>query len=57
MRAYALAEIGDQLAIDVLLRREDAWAMLEQIINSEPEWEGMLFVAPIELDERAMSSN
>jgi hypothetical protein len=55
MRAYVLAELGDRLAVDVLLRREDAWAALEELLEGEPD--GTLFVAPIELDEREMSAN
>jgi hypothetical protein len=57
MRAYALVELGDRLAIDVLLRREDAWAALEEILEDEPDWAGTLFVAPIELDDRHVSAN
>ena len=57
MRAFALAEIGDSEAIDVYLRREDAWAALEEILNDEPRSAGSLFVAPIELDERNVSAN
>ena len=57
MRAYVLAELGDRLAVDVLLRREDAWAALEELLAGEPDWPGTLFVAPIELDEREMSAN
>ena len=57
MRAFALAEIGDSEAIDVFLRREDAWAALAEILEDEPEWAGSLFVVPIELDEREMSAN
>ena len=38
MRAFALAEIGDSEAIDVFLRREDAWAALAEILNDEPDW-------------------
>ena len=57
MRAFALAEIGRSEAIGVYLRREDAWAALEEILNDEPDWEGTLFVAPIELDERELSLN
>jgi hypothetical protein len=57
MRAYVLAELGDRLAVDVLLRREDAWAALEEILEDAPGWAGTLFVAPIELDEREMSAN
>ena len=57
MRAFALAEIGRSEAIDVYLRREDAWAALEEILNDEPDRAGALFVAPIELDERELSLN
>jgi hypothetical protein len=57
MRAYALVELGDRLAIDVLLRREDAWAALAEILEDEPDWAGTLFVAPIELDDRHVSAN
>jgi hypothetical protein len=51
VRAYALAELGDDLAIDVFVRREDAWLALENALMDEPDWAGMLFVAPIELDQ------
>jgi hypothetical protein len=57
VRAYALADLGDRLAVDVYLRREDAYAELEEILRDEPEWAGLLYVAPIELDERDVSSN
>jgi hypothetical protein len=57
MRAFALAEIGDSEAIDVFLRREDAWAALAEILEDEPDSAGSLFVAPIELDERDVSAN
>jgi hypothetical protein len=57
MRAFALAEIGRSEAIDVYLRREDAWAALEEILNDEPDWAIALFVTPIELDERELSLN
>ena len=57
MRAFALAEIGRSEAIDVYLRREDAWAALEEILNDEPDWAVTLFVTPIELDERELSLN
>lgn len=55
MRAYALVEIGDRLAVDVLLRREDAWEALEEILEYEPH--SLVYVAPIELDERNASAN
>jgi hypothetical protein len=57
MRAFALAEIGRSEAIEVYLRREDAWAALEEILNDEPDWAIALFVTPIELDERELSLN
>jgi hypothetical protein len=57
MRAFALAEIGRSEAIEVYLRREDAWAALEEILNDEPDWAIALFVIPIELDERELSLN
>ena len=57
MRAFALAEIGDREAIDVFLRREDAWGAPAEILEDEPDWAGSLFVVPIELDEREISAN
>ena len=57
MRAYVLAEIGDRLAVDVLLRREDAWDALEEILEYEPNRATFLFVAPIELDDSQISPN
>lgn len=57
MRAYALAEAGHREAIDVYFRREDAEAVLEEILDDEPDWEGRLYVASIELDEREASAN
>ena len=57
MRVFALAEIGDSEAIGVFLRREDAWAAPEEILEDESDWAGSLFVVPIELDERDVSAN
>ena len=57
MRACALLEIGDPKAVDVILRREDAFAALEDALGDEPDWSGLLYVAPIELDERDVSAN
>jgi hypothetical protein len=57
MRAFALTEIGRNEAIDVYLRREDAWAALEEILNEKRDWAGALSVTPIELDERESSLN
>jgi hypothetical protein len=52
-----LAELGDSLALDVFIRREDAFAALEDAVNDEWDLAGKLFVAPIELDERDVSPN
>jgi hypothetical protein len=41
----------------VFLRREDAFAALQDCIRDEPEWAGLLYVDPIELDERDVSPN
>jgi len=57
MRAYALADLGDRLAVDVYLRREGAYAVLEEILQDEPDWAGLLDVIPINLDERELSPN
>jgi hypothetical protein len=57
VRAYALAELGDRLALDVFIRREDAFAALEDAAEEERATAGMLFVAPIELDTSELSAN
>jgi hypothetical protein len=57
MRAYALAEIGERLTVGLLLRREDAFAALEEIRHDEPDWASQLYVAPIELDDGDISPN
>jgi hypothetical protein len=57
VRAYALVDLGDHLAIDVFLRREDAFAAVEDAVADEAQWAGLLYVEPIELDERAVSAN
>jgi len=57
MRAYALAEIGERLTVDLLLRREDAFAALEEIRHDEPDWATVLYVAPIDLDQGELSLN
>jgi hypothetical protein len=57
MRAYALVDLGDHLAVDVFLRREDAFAALEEALRDEPGWAGALYVEPIEFDERDISAN
>jgi hypothetical protein len=61
IRAFALVELGDQQAdqqaVDVFLRREDAYAALEDVLRDEPDWQNLLYVVPIELDERNVSTN
>jgi hypothetical protein len=57
VRAYALVDLGDPLAVDVFLRREDAFAAIEDAVGDEPKWAGLLYVEPIELDERDVSAN
>lgn len=57
MRAYALAEVGDRLAVDLFVRKEDAFEAIEEAAEDDPQWAAMLFVAPIELDERYISPN
>jgi hypothetical protein len=57
MRAYVLAELGDRLAVDVFVRKEDAFKALEDALHDEPGWAGTLTVEPIELGERELSAN
>jgi hypothetical protein len=57
MRAYVVAELGDRLAVEVFVRKEDAFEALEDARSDEPGWANMVFVAPIELDERNVSDN
>jgi len=44
-------------AIDLFLREEDARTALEDAIRDEPEWAGLLYVKPVDLDEREVSAN
>jgi hypothetical protein len=57
MRAYALVELGDPVAIDLFLREEDALAAVQGALRDEPDWTGLLDVEPIELDERDVLPN
>lgn len=57
MTAFALVELGDSQAVDVFVKREDAFAALEDALRDEPDWAGTLYVVPIELDERDASAN
>lgn len=51
MRAFALVELGDSESIDLFLREEDTRRALEDALRDEPEWVGVLYVEPVELDE------
>jgi hypothetical protein len=55
VRAYALVELGDSEAIDLFLREEDAERALEECLQDEPQWAGLLRVGLVELDERDTS--
>lgn len=55
VRAFALVELGDSESVDLFLREEDARRALEDILNDEPDWTGLFYVKPVELDERAIS--
>ncbi len=58
MEAYALVSAwSPEEAIDVYLRRDDAETALAEVVWDEPEWESILSVVPIELDERDVSAN
>jgi hypothetical protein len=51
VEAYALAELGERLAVDVFVRREDAFAALDDALTHEPQWAATLFIAAIELEQ------
>ena len=57
MRVYALVELGDEEAIDVYLRRETRSPRWRTASKTNQTGRGLLYVEPIELDERAMSPN
>jgi len=57
VRDWALVGIGHEQAVDVFVRKEDAFQALEDAISDEPDWAGKLLVAPIELDESDPSSD
>jgi hypothetical protein len=52
-----LVEVGHRQAIDLFVRREDAYAALENTLGDEPDWTDLLSVGPIELDGRDLSAN
>lgn len=39
------------------LQEEDALRALEEILRDEPDWTGLFYVEPVELDERDISAN
>jgi len=57
MRAYAVAELGDRLALHVFIRREDAFAALDDASDDEAQCPRIQFVAPIDLDKLDISTN
>jgi hypothetical protein len=57
MRARVLVELGDSEAVDLFLREEDAERALMECLCDEPQWAGLLRVAPVGLDEREASPN
>ena len=57
MRAYAVAELGDRLALLVFIRREDAFAALDDAAADDGDRTGILFVAPIDLEKGDLSAN
>ena len=57
VRVFALVELGDPEAIDLYVQEKDARRAFAEWLRDEPEWVGMLYVKPIDLDERDVSSN
>jgi hypothetical protein len=57
VRAFALVELGDSESIDLFLREEDARRALEDILSDPPDWAGLFYVEPVELDETDASAN
>jgi hypothetical protein len=55
VQAWALVEIGDDHAVDVFVRQEDAFPALEDAVSDEQSWARTLLVVPIQLDQRDMS--
>ena len=41
----------------MFLREEDARRALEDILSDEPDWAGLFYVEPVELDERDVLAN
>jgi hypothetical protein len=49
MRLYALVEAGDPEAIDVYLCEDEAQEALAACLCDEPQWQGLLRIAEIDL--------
>ena len=47
----------DRLALDVFIRREDAFAALDDAADEEAQCPRIQFVAPIDLDKLDISTN
>jgi hypothetical protein len=56
LRVFALVEVGERQAIDLYVRREDAYAVLDEVLRAEPEWIH-LHVLPLDLGEAEFSLN
>jgi hypothetical protein len=57
MRLYALTELHDPEAIELLITEEDARRALEDCLWDEPQWRGRLEVKEVELDHKHTSLN
>jgi hypothetical protein len=56
MRLWVLIETGDTEAIDVFLTADEAERALEDCLQDEPGWRGLLHVREIQLDADATPS-
>ena len=57
MRLYALTELHDPVATELLITEEDARRALEDCLRDEPGWHGLLEVTEVELDHEHTSLN
>jgi hypothetical protein len=58
VRAYALASSkAPDETLDLFLTHEAAEAELREILADEPQWDEVLSIVPVELDERDVSAN
>jgi hypothetical protein len=56
-RLYALTELHDPEAIELLITEEDARRALADCLQDEPQWRGRLEVTEVELDHEHTSLN